>query len=237
MSLKEDSHERAASLFEAARGRPGLNDWFHFFVDGFFKRYSPEKDNMPLKRFLTLHGEEFGRKHPATFETICERLVLNLKWRLDSLASQKLLIDLVGQHSLLTPVAFAEGFLHTANDIQRANFIKYGYREALEEGLTRRKYLGGRMYLWDLMVSTLPNQFSGKFPKTDKARAAALRSFKHTKQDREEAWIMANAQNPQTMLRMKQLAKYLNELEINFPTVLWVIVAEYAIVPSWIDTD
>ena len=31
-------------------------------------RYPPEKDSMPLKRFLTLHGEEFSKKHPAIFE-------------------------------------------------------------------------------------------------------------------------------------------------------------------------
>ena len=67
---------------------------------------------MPLKRFLTLHGEEFSKKHPAIFETICEELVVELRWRLDNLASQKLLIDLVGQPSLLTPVAFARGFLY-----------------------------------------------------------------------------------------------------------------------------
>ena len=69
---------------------------------------------MPLKRFLTLHGEEFSKKHPAIFKTICEALVWRLRWQLDNLASQKLLIDLVGQASLLTPVAFARGFLHVA---------------------------------------------------------------------------------------------------------------------------
>ena len=58
-----------------------------------------------------------------------------LKWQLDNLGSQKLLIDLVGQPSLLTPVAFAKGFLYYADDTYRANFIKYGYKEAIEEGL------------------------------------------------------------------------------------------------------
>ena len=59
-----------------------------------------------------------------------------LRLQLDNLASQKLLIDLVGQPSLLTPVAFAKGFLYVAaDDTSRANFIKYGYKEAIEEGL------------------------------------------------------------------------------------------------------
>ena len=50
-------------------------------------------------------------------------------------------------------------------------------------------------------------------------------------------WIVNNASNPQTRLRMRQLAEYLNELGITFPTVLWVIVAEYATVPTWLDTE
>ena len=49
--------------------------------------------------------------------------------------SQKLLIDLVGQLSLLAPAAVAWGFLYTADDTSQANLIKYGYKEAIEEGL------------------------------------------------------------------------------------------------------
>ena len=70
-----------------------------------------------------------------------------------------------------------------------------------------------------------------------KHAAVALKDFKPTKQDLEEAWIVNNAQNPQTKLRMRQLAEYLDELGINFPTVLWVIVAEYATVPTWLDIE
>ena len=112
LSLNEDRHERVAGLFEAAQERPDWKNKFDWFVRGFFERYPPEKDSMPLKRFLTLHGEEFSKKHPAIFETICRRLVGRLKCQLDNPASQKLLIDLVGQPSLLTPVAFAWGFLY-----------------------------------------------------------------------------------------------------------------------------
>ena len=81
-------------------------------------------------------------------------LVWRLRWQLDDPASQKLLIDLVGQPSLLTPVAFAGGFLYAANDTDRANFIKYGYKEAIEEGL-KEEYHGGGRNLWAVMVSTL----------------------------------------------------------------------------------
>ena len=144
LSLNEDRHERVAGLFEAAHERPDWKDRFDWFVVGFFKRYPPEKDSMPLKRFLTLHGEEFSKKHPATFETICEKLVWKLRCQLDNPASQKLLIDLVGQPSLLTPVAFAGDFCIAADDTDRANFIKYGYKEAIEEGLKEEYECGGR---------------------------------------------------------------------------------------------
>ena len=88
------------------------------------------------------------------------------------------------------------------------------------------------------MVSTFPDQFSGEYPSTDEARSIALKNFKPTKQDREEQWPVNNAQNSRTKLRVGQLlAEYLNELGINLPTVLWVIVAEYAAVPTWIDIE
>ena len=90
--------------------------------------------------------------------------------QLDNPASQKLLIDLVGQPSLLTPVAFAKGFLSSADDTDRANFIKYGYKEAIEEGLKEEYPYGGRK-LWAVMVSKFPNQFSGEYPSTDEARS------------------------------------------------------------------
>ena len=84
--------------------------------------------------------------------------------QLYNLASQKLLIGLVGQPSLLTPVAYAEGFLRFADDTDRTSFIKYGYKEAIEEGLKEEYPRGGRK-LWKVMVHDLPNQFSGGVPK------------------------------------------------------------------------
>ena len=143
LSLNEDRHDRVASLFEAAKERPDWKNRFEEFVAGFFGRYPPEKNSMSLKRFLSLYGEELGKQHPAIFKTICERLVWKLKWQLDNLASQKLLIDLTGQPSLLTPVAFAKGYLYDANDGRRTNFIQYGYKEAIEEGL-KQEYGGWR---------------------------------------------------------------------------------------------
>ena len=45
----------------------------------FLLRYPPEKNSMPLKRFLTLHGEELSKKHPAIFETICEDISVEVE--------------------------------------------------------------------------------------------------------------------------------------------------------------
>ena len=131
LSLRGDHHERVAGLFEAAQKRPNWRGIFVFFVANFFVRHPPEKDSMPLKRFLSFYGEKFSKKHPVILKTICQELVLKLRRQLANPDSQKLLIDLVGQPSLLTPVAFAKGFLHCArDDTYRADFIKYGYKEA-----------------------------------------------------------------------------------------------------------
>ena len=236
LSLEEDRHKRVVGLLEAAQGKPAGKHTFETFVSGFFDRYLLEKGGMPLKRFFILHGEEFSKGHPTIFKTICQNLVLRLKWELDNPASQKLLIDLVGQPSLLTPIAFAGGFLHVAYSAYRANFIKYGYKEAIEEGL-KKEYGYGGMHLWTVMVRTFPDQFSGEYPNTDEARSIALMNFKPTKQDLEEQWIVNNAQNPRTKPRARQLAEYLNELGINLPIVLWIIVAEYAAVPTLLDVE
>ena len=222
LSLNEDRYDRAASLFEAAQERPDWKSEFGLFVGCFFERYPPEKDSMPLKRFFALHGEEFGKKHPDIFKFICQELVLKLRRRPDNPGSQKLLIDLVGQPSLLAPAAFAWGFLYGANDTSRANFIKYGYKEAIEGGLNEKCLWGGRK-LWAVMVSRYPNQFSGEYPNTDEARKIAIKDLP-TKQDLEESWAKRNAPN----LRMK-----LEMLVPDFlPTVPLGIVSEYAV--TWI---
>jgi len=225
LSFNEDRHERVAGLFEAAHERPKWKEEFDRFVEGFFRRYPPEENGMLLKRFFTLHSEAFGKKHPATFDSICQRLVEGLKWQSNGiLASQKLLIDLVGQPSLLTPVACAWGFLHLADDRDRTNLIKYGYKEAIEEGL-KKKYEDGGKRLWAFMVRKLPNQFSGEYPSTDEARSIALKNFKPTKQDREEAWAKENV--PILLAQLEQIMPGL------FPKVLWNLIFEYGLF-TWI---
>ena len=72
--------------------------------------------------------------------------------------SQKLLTDFVGQPSLITTTAFVNGFLEYDDDIYRSNFIKYGWKEAIEEGLKEKYPCGGRK-LWAVMVSRYPKSF------------------------------------------------------------------------------
>ena len=60
----------------------------------------------------------------------------------------------------------------------RAKFIKYGYKEAIEEGLKEEYYMEVER-LWTVMVSKYPNQFSGEYPSTDEARSIALKDFTH----------------------------------------------------------
>ena len=63
-----------------------------------------------------------------------------------------------------------------ADDASRANFIKYGWKEAIEEGL-KEEYEDGGKKLWDVMVSKYPNQFSGEYPSTDEARRTLSRTL------------------------------------------------------------
>ena len=89
------------------------------------------------------------------------------------------------------------------------------------------------MLLWDVMVSEFPNQFSIKYPSTDEARAAALRNFKPTKQDREEEWIKGNA----PIFSPKFKAKFQEaDILVLLPPVLWNIIVEYAAISAtWVD--
>ena len=222
LSLNDNRHVRVASLFEAAHGRHDWKDKFDLFVNGFLNRYPPVKVSMPLKRFFALHGEELSKKHPAIFGTICQESVWKSRRQLDNPGSQKLLIDLVGQPSLLTPVACAKGFLDYSDDASRVNFIKYGYKETIEEGL-KEDYHGGGKDLWAVLASTFPSQFSGEYPDTDKARSLALKDLP-TKQDLEEEWAKRNA--PNLLMKLEMLVPDL------LPTVLLGIVSEYAV--TWI---
>ena len=125
-------------------------------------------------------------------------------------------------------------FCGVDHDNHRSNFIKYGWREALEEGL-KEKYPGGGRKLWAVMLHDLPDQFSGEYPSTDEARAAALENFKPTKQDLEEAWAARNAQ----AFLPKLIAKLLDpDIFILLPSALWDIVVEYAATgATWVDIE
>ena len=135
---------------------------------------------------------------------------------------KKLLTDFVGQPSLITTTAFTSGFLGRDIDFFRSNFIKHGWKEAIQEGL-KEEYLFGGKKLWAMMVSKYPNQFSGGYPSTDEARSIALKDLP-TKQDKEKAWAEENAPS----LRVK-LEEFMPGL---LPPVPLTIISEYAI--TWI---
>ena len=79
----------------------------------------------------------------------------------------------MGQPSLITTTAFIKGFLGHDDDFCRSNFIKYGWKEAIQEGLKEEYLFGGRK-LWAVMVSEYPDRFSGGYPNTDEALMAVL---------------------------------------------------------------
>ena len=99
-------------------------------------------------------------------------------------------------------------------------------KKPLKKGLKEEYYDGGRK-LWGVMVNKYPNQFSGEYPSTDGARAIALKNFKPTKQDREEAWAKENAP-----ILLKHLETLVPELQLPLYTDLLSIIAGYAI--TWV---
>ena len=197
LSIENDQHDRAINLLRLERERYATTDEqrrltgkipeFDMLLHDLSEKLVMKKDSAALKRFLTLRKEELNEGHPNIFEIMCQGMVLHLRVNTSDPHHERLLIDFVGQSSLITTTAFAHGFLWSDHDDHRSNFIKYGWREALEEGL-KEKYPDGGRKLWAVMLHDLPNQFSGEYPSTDEARAAALENFKPTKQDREEAW-------------------------------------------------
>ena len=202
LSIKEHRDGRAISLLRIERERhatadeqcklAGKTPQFEVLLRDFSKRLIENGDTAPLKRFLTINKEELDEGWPNIFEIMCQGMVFCLVINLDRPDYEKLLTDFVGQPSLITTTAFANGFLEYDDDSYRSNFIKYGWKEAIEEGL-KEKYPGGGRKLWAVMVSMYPNQFSGEYPSTDEARSSRSQELQTTKQDREEAWAKENA--------------------------------------------
>ena len=232
LSLHKDNHDRAIALLEAVQGKfANVDDHnrenedssdFNDFMYDLFERHSPEKNDTPLKRFLTLRGEDLNEQHASVFETFCIELVGRLDLSLPSASSAKLLVDFVGQPSLLTPTIFAKALLTYGDDSGQDSYISYAWREAIEEGL-KKEYSGGGQMLWEEILKTLPSSFPSSYPPSAKVRTAALKRFK-TKDMVETEWAEQNAPS----LRVK-LEEFMPGL---FPPVPLTIISEYAI--TWI---
>lgn len=231
ISLDEDLHERAVNLLEAAQARYAVGGeqpeevsiGFKGFLYSFFRVFVPERNSMPLKRFLTLYGEKFKERCLNIFEVFCQELVSYLKNRLYNPNSRQLLDDWTRQPSLLTPVILINGFLDCEDDSYRYDFILYSWGEAIKEAL-KRKYEFGNESLWKVMVSEFSDTFSGEYPCTDEACTVALTRFRTTKQYLEGTWAKKNA--PKLFKKLMELVSIL------LPSVLLTIISEYAI--TWI---
>jgi len=239
--VKEHRDSHAISLLRIERERHATADercklakktpQFEVLLIDFSERLIKNGDTAPLKRFLTINKVELDEGWPNMLEVVCQRMVLCLMVRLRLPDYEKLLVDFVGQPSLITTTAFANGFLGYDRDEVRSNFINYGWREAIEEGL-KEKYLGGGRKLWDFMARMFPTHFSGEYPNTDEALVAVLKHFK-TKGDRELEWALANVSSflPKLIAKVQEA-----DIFIPLPTVLWNIVFEYAETgATWVD--
>ena len=187
LSLKEDRHDRATALFEAAKERSAKEDKrrrhagkateFEAFMHNFFVNLAPKKDSIPLKRFLTLHGRELNRTYPDISELFCQKLVSYLSIRLDAhSSSKKLLSNLIKQPSILTTTAFITGFSGYPHKTLLTNFTTYAWRGAAEEGL-RGKYSESK-HFWIAISKKCPRRISGTYPPPDSERELVMGGLK-----------------------------------------------------------
>ena len=70
----------------------------------------------------------------------------------------------------------------------RTRFLKYGWREAVEEGLWGEKYKGQSRWLWERIMEEFPGEFCTDYPPTTKTLSAVLNKLQ-TKQHLEDKWV------------------------------------------------
>lgn len=237
LSFNNYRYDRAINLLEAVQGRFAIEDEkckrtrkpseLEIFMDLFFTKLAPEKDTAQFLHFLNLRGEIFSKEYPSIFAIFCLVLVCRLQKGLDDPNSQKLLLDLTAQPSLLTPKVFVKAFISPYRDYYKKDFVTYAWREAVAEALEEESRYGdgyGRMDgVWKHMMNTFPGEFPEAYPPSDEVNAAVLARFK-TKRQLEEAWTKQNAS--------KLLEKVEEPVTGISPTFSLNLVPEYAI--TWI---
>ena len=240
LSLKEDRHDRFIDLLEAIRETTAGEDkmreqaegptWFNAFMYQFFGNLVPEKNSMPLKRFLAMWGEELGEKYPRLFKTFCLTLVHYLKLWPSYSSRRALLLDLIGQASLIAPIIFARTFLTHGEPyyVSQLDFIIYSCRETIAEGLKEEYPEGGRD-LWKVMTETFPDQFYGEYPYSDEARKAVLARFKTKQQMEDECGVEIL---PKLLGLLKELVPDLPMIPLNRVTKYLIPWIAFTQIPS-----
>lgn len=221
LSFNNNQYDRAIDLMKAIDMRhAGSTRCVGIFMNELLRRLVPEKNNVSLKRFLTLSGEKFKEKHPVIFKIFCQTLVSRLRTRsYRSPSAKKLLLDLIGQPSLLTPEAFVGGFLFAhIKGTYTLSFIAFDWAEAIEEGL--KEIYPGSIDLWSAVMAKFPNKYPTKYPPEGEVLAAVLKNFK-TKEDLQEAWTKKNV--PNIWLKLEELA-----IQLRIPKVVMMLVTEYS---------
>lgn len=234
LAFKKDRHDRAFVFLNSLhRNREEGNGelcnleyptrGLERFIGTFFEELAPEKDSKSIRRFLTFYGEECRVKIPKTFELFCTRLVFQLKDNVRKANSEKLLVDLAGQPSLLPPTALARGISILVGRIPLYNITGFCWREAVEQGLEEES-VGEE--LWKAIGLVFSNEFPKKYPPSDKTRDAVLEKFKY-KSELEEIWAERNA---------PVLLKKLETLDtLNLSSKVLKVISEYAV--SLIDVE
>ena len=149
----------------------------------FLQALLPKKTSVPLKRFLVLRGKKLQEKHPSIFNTFCQVLVNYLKSNVAHTDMRNLLFYLVGQPSLLTPKIFVNAFLDSdfSGNKNRTEIFHVRLERSRCRGFEEEYPYGGKD-LWKVMTKDFSEMFSGEYPDSTEALAAALEKFPTKKQ-------------------------------------------------------
>ena len=227
LSLERDLHERVVALLEAARSRyyRDSDHWpyrleallFQTFLDDFFDSLKLGKDSEPLRRFLTIHGQEFRRKNVEIYKCFFNRLMEHLRFEIDTAYAKRLLKDLVGQPCLIRSTDLIKGFSTEEGTINFTAFLEYGWREAFKR-IMDGESMEAKQKLWMAMRAKFP-VFPEAYPSSVEEQAIILGRFK-TKRLLEMEWTRWNE------VRLSELPQALI-------VDLWKIVFGYVEVRGW----
>lgn len=176
-----------------------------------------------IKRFLVLHGDELGARHPVILRAFSEGLGKYLMHICHVHRSDaSFLTTLVWQPFPLSVMDFAKGLSRNILECPVFPCAGLDWRE-FHEALILGSGMSGEVR-WEMMKKEVPDKYINGFPSSEAERGAFLAKF-DSRRTLNEGWIWVQALNIREQLR--------GDASAFFPAVLLHIIAEYAVEWIW----